>query len=708
MDFEPKSLSSTGGIPEQSRREPEPELGDAETREISPFISRRFVIGSLLAFGILVANAFVTYRTIANLIEASRIAENTLKVVEALKDVQGDVADSQIELRGYIIGGERERLERARAFLERGATRAETLRALSGAIADQTQQIELLGAQIGEELVRFDTLIEIHRRNGVAATLRNIRATAGPAAIHRVELLTAELLGAADARLARRTEQSRRSSDLSVITAAVATLFNLGLLGLVILLARREIKERRQAEEVVRFGATHDPLTGLPNRLLLAERANRALTSAKSEGRSVGLLFIDLDRFKNINDALGHEAGDRLLQNVAGRVARCVRRSDTIARQGGDEFVVLIEAFQDPRDLAQVAEKILVEVAKPMTVYGKEFQITASIGISVSPVDGEDLRALLKNADIAMYRAKQQGKNTAQHYASGMNPGSVERLELEAALRHALERNELDLYYQPKVEARSGRVTGIECLLRWQHPNVGLVLPDQLVPLAEETGLIVPIGQWALRAACLQAQKWAGQGLPMFRMAVNLSARQFVSATLLEDVAGTIRETGMDPRWIEFEVTESVMLPDPQQAVKLLRNLKAMGVRLTIDDFGTGYSSLAYLKRLPIDCVKIDASFIRGIPVDASDVAITETILAMAASLGLKVVAEGVETHDQVRFLERRGCDEMQGYYFSKPLPAEELTAYLEEQGAALEESRRREASGRFRIVSGGDRRVPK
>ena len=615
MDFEPKSLSSTGGIPEGSRREPEPELGDAETREISPFISRRFVIGSLLAFGILVANAFVTYRTIANLIEASRIAENTLKVVEALKDVQADVADSQIELRGYIISGERERLERARAFLERGATRAETLRALSGAIADQTQQIELLGAQIGEELARFDTLIEIHRRNGVAATLRNIRATAGPAAIHRVELLTAELLGAADARLARRTEQSRRSSDLSVITAAVATLFNLGLLGLVILLARREIKERRQAEEVVRFGATHDPLTGLPNRLLLAERANRALTSAKSEGRSVGLLFIDLDRFKNINDALGHEAGDRLLQNVAGRVARCVRRSDTIARQGGDEFVVLIEAFQDRGDLAQVAEKILVEVAKPMTVYGKEFQITASIGISVSPVDGEDLRALLKNADIAMYRAKQQGKNTAQHYASGMNPGSVERLELEAALRHALERNELDLYYQPKVEARSGRVTGIECLLRWQHPNVGLVLPDQLVPLAEETGLIVPIGQWALRAACLQAQKWAGQGLPMFRMAVNLSARQFVSATLLEDVAGTIRETGMDPRWIEFEVTESVMLPDPQQAVKLLRNLKAMGVRLTIDDFGTGYSSLAYLKRLPIDCVKIDASFIRGIPV---------------------------------------------------------------------------------------------
>ncbi|HYQ94432.1 MAG TPA: diguanylate cyclase, partial [Burkholderiales bacterium] len=327
MHSEPKSLSRTGGIPEESRRGPEPERGDAETRMRSPSLSRRFVIGSLVAFGILVANAFVTYRTIANLIEASRMAENTLKVVEVLKDAQNDVADSQIELRGYIISGERDRLERARGFLERAAKPIETLGALSGAIPDQTRQIELLGARIGEELARFDTLIEMHRRNGVAATIRNIGAAAGPATIHRVELLTAELLGAAEGRLARRTEQSSRSSDLSVITAAVATLFNLGLLGLVILLARREIKERRQAEEVVRFAATHDPLTGLPNRLLLAERANRALASAKSEGRGVGLLFIDLDRFKNINDALGHEAGDRLLQNVAGRVARCVRRS---------------------------------------------------------------------------------------------------------------------------------------------------------------------------------------------------------------------------------------------------------------------------------------------------------------------------------------------------------------------------------------------
>jgi len=697
-----------GDKPEGSPSAPGPERSDAGTWKELPFLSRRFVIGSFIALGILVANAFVSYRTIANLVEASRTVENTLKVVGALKDVQDNVADSEVELRRYIIGGERDRLARAQAFLGRTANPVQTLRALSGAIPDQMQQVELLAALIGEEFERFATLLQIHRRKGAPAAIRTIGTTASAATIRRIQLLTTELLAAGDARLARRTEQARRGSDLSVITAVVATLLNLGLLGVLILLARREIKDRRHAEEVVKFAATHDPLTGLANRLLLAERVNRALATAKSAGRRIAMLFIDLDRFKNINDTLGHEAGDRLLQNVANRLARCVRRSDTVARQGGDEFVVLIEAFEGPNDLAQVAEKILVEVARPMTVYGREFQITASIGVSTCPVDGNDLQALLKNADIAMYRAKQQGKNTYQFYAEQMNPHSVERLELEAALRRALERNELTLHYQPKVQARTGRVTGIECLLRWQHPTIGPVPPDQVVPLAEETGLIVPIGKWALRTACLQARKWAEQGLPLLRMAVNLSVRQFMSPTLLDDVVGTIAETGMDPRWIELEVTESVMMPEPEQAVKLLRKLKAIGVRLTIDDFGTGYSSLAYLKRLPIDCVKIDASFVRGIPVDASDVAITETILAMSGSLGLRVVAEGVETRDQVRFLERRGCDEMQGYYFSKPLPAEQLTAYLREREAVSEEGEPREASSRLKLVAGRERRIRK
>jgi diguanylate cyclase (GGDEF)-like protein len=681
------------------------ELAQAEAGLWKPsrFVSRRFVVGSLVALGILIANAYVSYRTVANLIEASRTVENTLKVVGTLKEVQDNVSDSQIELRGYILSGERDRLIQAQASLGRAANLVLTLRALSGAIPDQMQQVDQLDSLIGEEIDRFGALIEIHRRKGVSAAIQNIRATASAATIRRIQLLTQDLLADGDARLGRRTEQSKHSSDVSVITAAVATLLNLALLGAVILLARREIRERRHAEEVVKFAARHDPLTGLPNRLLLAERGSRALAAAKSEGRSMAVLFIDLDRFKNINDALGHDAGDRLLQNVAGRLARCVRRSDTIARQGGDEFVVLIEAFESPDDLAQVAEKILAEVAAPMTVYGKEFQITASAGISICPVDGDDLRSLLKNADIAMYRAKQQG-NACQFYAAQMNPHSVERLELEAALRQALARDELRLHYQPKVEARTGRVTGVECLLRWQHPTLGLLQPDQLVPLAEETGLIVPIGSWALRAACLQARAWAEQGLPQLRIAVNLSTRQFMSAALLDDLTRAIAETGLNPRRIEFEVTESMMMRDPEEAVQLLRSLKAIGVRLTIDDFGTGYSSLAYLKRLPIDCVKIDASFVRGLPVDASDVAITDTILAMAGSLGLRVVAEGVETADQMRFLERRGCDEMQGYYFSRPLAAEQLAAYLRERGTAPEEPR--EGARGLRVVSGGERRI--
>jgi len=672
----------------------------------SPFLSRRFVLGSSIAFVIVAANAFLTYRTIANLVETSRAVESSLEAMASLKNVQSDIAGAETGLRGYILSGERDRLVQAHASLSRAVPPIQALRARPDATSDNTQQVESADALIGEELERFSTLIEIDRSKGMSAAIRSISATGGGATIRRVQGIAQDLLATEDAQLAARTAQSRRSSDLSVVTAAVATLFNLGLLGAVVLLARREIKERRQAEEVVKFAATHDPLTGLPNRVLLAERVNRAVAAAKSEGRTLAVLFIDLDRFKNINDALGHEAGDRLLQNVADRLVRCVRRSDTVARQGGDEFVVLIEAFQSPADLTQVAEKILAEVAGPMTVYGKEFQITASIGISTFPADGEDLRALLKNADIAMYRAKQQG-NAYRFYAQQMSAHSVERLELEAALRQAQERDELRLHYQPKVDSRTGHVTGIECLLRWQHPALGVVQPDQLVPLAEETGLIVPIGKWALRAACLQSQAWAAQGLPQFRLAVNLSARQFMSATLLEDVRETLADTRTDPRLIEFEVTESMMMREPEEAVKLLRELKSVGVRLTIDDFGTGYSSLAYLKRLPIDCVKIDASFIRGIPVDASDVAITETIIAMSRSLGLKVVAEGVETRDQARFLEQRGCDEMQGFYFSRPLAAEGLAAYLRQEPVPGEEAPR-EAQRGLKLVGSADRRSGK
>jgi diguanylate cyclase (GGDEF) domain len=339
--------------------------------------------------------------------------------------------------------------------------------------------------------------------------------------------------------------------------------------------------------------------------------------------------------------------------------------------------VVLIEELPEPMHVAAVAQKILAAVVKPFIVAAQEFNITASIGISTYPDDSEDMQGLLKNADIAMYRAKEQGKNNYQFYSAQMNVHSLERLALESGLRRALERNEFLLHYQPKVDIGSGRITGMEALVRWQQRATELIPPEQFIALAEETGLIVPIGEWVLKTACARNQSWREQGLPPLCIAVNLSARQFAHENLLQDVARVLNETGLDPAALEFEITESMVMHDPERAVKLLSRLKDMGIQLSIDDFGTGYSSLSYLKRFPLDSVKIDRSFIRDIPGDADDAAITRAIIAMAHSLRLKVIAEGVETEAQLSFLRDHGCDEMQGYYFSKPLPEDEFLRLL-------------------------------
>ncbi len=430
---------------------------------------------------------------------------------------------------------------------------------------------------------------------------------------------------------------------------------------------------RRQAEERVHHLAHFDELTGLPNRSMFNQRLNHALVHARRNDKPLAILFIDLDRFKNINDTLGHEAGDRVLKQVAERLLGCLREGDTVGRLGGDEFVVLIEELAQPMHVAAVAQKIIAAVAQPVVLEAHEFHITASIGISTYPDDSEDMQGLLKNADISMYRAKEQGKNNYQFYSALMNIHTLDRLALESGLRHALERNEFLLHYQPKVDIGSGRITGMEALLRWQRPGQELIPPAQFIALAEETGLIVPIGEWVLRTACARNKSWREEGLPPLRIAVNLSARQFAHANLLQDVARALRETGLDPAALEFEITESMVMHDPERAVTLLTRLKAMGIHLSIDDFGTGYSSLSYLKRFPIDSVKIDRSFIHDIPGDADDAAITRAIIAMAHSLRLKVIAEGVETEEQLSFLRELGCDEMQGYYFSEPLAEDEF-----------------------------------
>jgi diguanylate cyclase (GGDEF)-like protein/PAS domain S-box-containing protein len=438
-----------------------------------------------------------------------------------------------------------------------------------------------------------------------------------------------------------------------------------------------DISARKGAEERIQYLASHDGLTGLPNRAMFAQLLNLAVETARRYDRRFAVLFIDLDRFKVINDTLGHEAGDVLLREMAARLRECLRASDVVARLGGDEFVVLVQEVSEPGQVAAIARNILAEVMKPIVILGQECRVTASIGICMHPEEGQDDQSVMKHADMAMYAAKEEGKNTYQFYSSAMHAHSIERLTLETNLRRALEQKELHLHYQAKVDFKDGSITGVEALLRWDNPTLGAVSPTQFIPVAEETGLIVPIGKWVLRTACEQNVAWLREGLPPVRMSVNLSMRQLNDEGLTREIETVLRETGMSPDLLELEVTESMIMHNAERAVRILTAIKALGVRLAIDDFGTGYSSLAHLKRFPIDTLKVDRSFIREIPKDTEDRAIAEAIIAMGKTLSLTVVAEGVETPEQQAFLSERACDEMQGYYFSTPVPPEEFAALL-------------------------------
>jgi diguanylate cyclase (GGDEF)-like protein len=402
-----------------------------------------------------------------------------------------------------------------------------------------------------------------------------------------------------------------------------------------------------------------------------------SIETARRYGRRLAVLFIDLDRFKVINDTLGHEAGDVLLREIGARLRECLRSSDVVARLGGDEFVVLLPEVNDPAQAAAVARSILAVVMKPVVILGQECRVTASVGVCVHPDDGQDDQSIMKNADMAMYLAKEEGKNNFQFFTSRMKPHSIERLALETNLRRALELDELTLHYQAKVNFKSGAITGVEALLRWNNPELGSVSPARFIPLAEETGLIVAIGRWVLRTACAQSMAWQNQGLPPIRMSVNLSMRQLGDEGLVREIEAVLAETGLDPELLELEVTESTIMHNAERAVRVLTAIKDLGVRLAIDDFGTGYSSLAHLKRFPIDTLKVDRSFIREVPNDAEDKAIAEAIIAMGKTLSLTVVAEGVETPEQQAFLSDKLCDEMQGFYFSTPVAAQDFAELL-------------------------------
>jgi diguanylate cyclase (GGDEF)-like protein len=448
-------------------------------------------------------------------------------------------------------------------------------------------------------------------------------------------------------------------------------------LGMVVCLLEEERHAALRAAAQIEHLAYYDGLTSLPNRELFIDRLSLALVQAHRDSRKLAVLFLDLDRFKLINDSLGHAVGDELLRAMGERVHEAVREGDTLARLGGDEFTLLLPGVHNAPEAARVAQKLLETVRPPFQIQGREVYVTTSIGISIYPDDGLDAESLIRSADIAMYRAKEQGRDRFQLYAPAMNAQAAERMRLEHGLRTALAQGQLVIHYQPIIEVATGRIHGTEALLRWRHPELGLVPPDDFIELAEMTGLITPMGPWILEEACGRTRAWQRGTRFYFSIAVNLSARQFQERDLVSQVRRALRKTGLEGRFLELEITEGVAMHGAEATLRTLTELKALGVRISIDDFGTGYSSLAYLKKFPIDTLKIDQSFVSDVGTDANDSAIAAAVIAMAHGLGLRVVAEGVEREDQLDFLRRQRCDHYQGYLFSRPLAAEEFQALL-------------------------------
>ncbi|MBF0625713.1 MAG: EAL domain-containing protein [Magnetococcales bacterium] len=440
-----------------------------------------------------------------------------------------------------------------------------------------------------------------------------------------------------------------------------------------------DLTAAKESEESLLYITGHDALTDLPNRLLFYDRLGHALNDARRDEKGVAVLLLDLDRFKVINDTIGHDVGDRLLVKVSEKLNAAMPEKDMLFRMGGDEFGVILGGLDDSRQAVQVAQGILEVLARPFTLDDMDLFIGGSIGIGLFPGDGPDVKTLVKNTDAAMYHAKEQGRNNFQFYRNELNTTSLARMMLEGSLRNALEREEFLLFYQPQIDLKSGRMVGMEALMRWRHPERGMISPGEFIPLAEESGLIIPMGRWALLTACRQNRAWQEAGFPPLRMAVNLSGLQFNAPDFTDQVFKVLGETGLDPATLELELTESIAMGDVEETLAKLHTLDQVNMHLAIDDFGTGFSSLSYLKRFPIDTLKIDQSFVRNCTSDPEDAAIIRAFISLAHSLGLRVIAEGVETAEQLQFLQQEDCDEVQGYYFSRPLPADRFAEYMVE-----------------------------
>lgn len=492
------------------------------------------------------------------------------------------------------------------------------------------------------------------------------------------EVFRSKFAEALEGKLATSYETRRQKKDGSLFDVNVwtATLHTDGEISGIMTIVE-DITERKQAEERIHYLAFHDTITELPNRVSFEERLTKGVSQAELSGKPLAVMFLALDRFKKFNDTLGHIIGDQLLRRVAERLSTFVREGDVIACFTSDEFAFLLKDIRDADDAAEVARGLQGVLEPSFEIEDQELYVTASIGIGLYPHDGEDAQSLLKNSGAALYRAKQQGGNNYQFYTADMNERALKRLALENQLRWALERKEFRVYYQPQMRIDTGQISGMEALVRWQHPELGLVSPVEFIPLAEDTGLISPIGEWVLRTACAQTKSWHECGFASLHVSVNLSPRQFQQSDLLSMIERQLSETGLDPAFLELEVTESSVMKNPDSAISTLRELKEMGIKISIDDFGSGYSSLSYLKHLPIDVLKIDQSFVRDMTTDPKDAAIVMAIIQLAHSLQLKVNAEGVETDEQLRFLRLLRCDEMQGYLFCEPLPVEAFEQLL-------------------------------
>jgi diguanylate cyclase (GGDEF)-like protein len=662
---------------------------------MNPAIPKRIIVGFGVAFAILAVNALVDYRSFVTLTDATDSVQDGLQTRDLLKGIRSAVAASETGQRNYILTENKDHLESSLDLLKSARM---SLNELLEAVNRDPQEVDKarqLQSLLAARVAQFEGALEplAHKKKGAA--LQVLTSAEGRQILERADEVFAQFNESQGALFERRIRELQQSARFALVTFYIATFCGLVLLGLLYYLVYRDIAERRRAEEKLRVVATHDPLTALPNRTLLHERLSHALAKAQHYDRHLAVLFVDLDRFKNINDTLGHEAGDLLLQMAAQRMGDCLRGTDTMARQGGDEFVVLMDELTDAGPAAGVSQRILDAMGNPFNVDGQEVHLTASIGISVFPEDG---RALLKNADIAMYCAKEKGRNNYQFYSTQFDKHSVERLSLEASLHRALDRNEFTLHYQPKVDIATGQISGMEALLRWQHPELGWIQPARFIPLAEESGLIQKIGGWVLKTACAQNRAWQKQGMRPLRVAVNLSSHQFASDSVLQDVEIALHESGLEAPNLELEITESAAMHNPEQTASILRQLKNLGTHISVDDFGTGYSSLAYLKRLPIDSIKVDRSFVEDLPEDLESVAITTAVINMAHVLRLRVVAEGVESAAQLRFLHGEGCDEMQGYLFSEARPAFEIPGLMRKTlrhgiGSVLQPERRRRAS---------------